>query len=93
MKEINLIRLGFGTGIASVLLYIGCVITMALVNPTTSTQFFNSIIHGIDIGPILRTDIKCTAVLFGIVNTFVIAWLFGALIGLFYNICPFCRTK
>ncbi len=47
--------------------------------------FFNSLLHGIDVTPILREHVSFGEVLFGIVATFVLGWFAGVLIAGFYN--------
>ena len=48
--------------------------------------FFNSLVHSIDVAPILRESIMPGEVLLGIVRRFALAWFMGAMIAAFYNL-------
>lgn len=78
-------RLGAAVGMTGVIFYLGCILTMSTVPRHKAITFFNSILHGIDVGPILRTNVSIFEVGLGIVSTFVLGWFAGALIAGFYN--------
>ncbi len=86
MNKIKIKRLGFAFGITSALLYLGCVIVMITVGRDGTIQFFNSILHGLDVGSIIRMNIAWWEALIGIAETFILGWLIGACIAAFYNI-------
>lgn len=88
-NKINVIsprRLGIAFGSTGVVFYLGCIIAMSTVSRAKAIVFFNSLLHGLDVGPILREHVPPLEVILGIVSTFVLGWFAGALIALCYNI-------
>ena len=79
-------QLGFGFGATGVLFYLGCVLTMSTVPRQTAIAFFNSLLHGIDVAPILRPHVWPGEVCLGVLGTFVLGWFAGAFIAIFYNL-------
>ena len=59
---------------------------MATVGREGTIKFFNSLLHGLDVSNIIRMDIPLWEAGIGLVQTFVIAWLIGACVAMFYNI-------
>lgn len=93
MNKINIKRLGFAFGITGAMLYAGCVIVMVTVGREGTIQFFNSILHGLDVSSIIRMKISWWEVLMGITETFILSWLIGACIAAFYNISNFKKKN
>ena len=93
MSRIHIKSFGLATGITAALLYLGCVMVMKLTGPEFSKQFFNSLLHGIDVSTILRMDISITETVLGLLQTFMIAWLTGASIASIYNVALNRRIK
>ena len=85
MDAINIKRFGFAFGTAAVLFYLGCMFVMAMVGKEMSVHFFNSLLHGIDVSPIIRMNVPLTEALMGIVETFILGWFMGAIIASIYN--------
>lgn len=88
-KTRNLIsarRLGVAFGGTGVIFYLACILTMSTAPRDKAILFFNSLLHGIDVTPILREHVPLPEVLLGIVSTFVLGWFAGALIAGFYNL-------
>ncbi|NDP22674.1 MAG: hypothetical protein GZ091_16585 [Paludibacter sp.] len=86
MKTINIKRFGFAFGLTAAILYLGCVILMVTMGHDGSVKFFNSLLHGLDTSSIIRMQIPWWEALIGIAETFIISWLIGACIALFYNV-------
>jgi hypothetical protein len=61
-------------------------IVMTTIGKDGSITFFNSLLHGLDTTNIIRMDVPLTEALLGIVQTFILGWLIGACIGVFYNV-------
>ena len=78
-------RFGIGLGLTGVLFYLGCMLTMATVPRDQAVTFFNSLLHGLDISPILRVGMPFGEVILGIATTFLLGWLAGVLVAGFYN--------
>ncbi|MEZ5325859.1 MAG: DUF5676 family membrane protein [Verrucomicrobiales bacterium] len=83
--------LGLGVGMTGVVFYLGCIVTMSTVPREKSITFFNSLLHGIDVAPILRAEVSFFEVGLGIVSTFVLGWFAGAMIAGFYNLAAKVR--
>lgn len=86
MNRIHIPAFGFAVGFASAVAYLACVFVMALTPTETTVRFFNSLMHGVDVGPILRENIGVGEVAIGVISIFVLGWLFGAIIAAFYNL-------
>jgi hypothetical protein len=78
--------LGLSFGVTGVLFYLGCMLTMATVPHDKAVVFFNSLLHGIDVGPILKTSMPVSQVAMGLVTTFILGWFAGVLIAGIYNL-------
>jgi hypothetical protein len=79
-------HLGLAVGGTGVLFYLGCVLTMSTVPREKAIVFFNSLLHGMDVTPVLRANVSAAEVCLGLISTFVLGWFAGALVALFYNL-------
>lgn len=86
MDAISPKRLGFALAATSALLYLGCVFVMMTVPKEAAISFFNSMLHGIDVTPIMRWEMPISEMVMGILETFILFWLVGATIAVFYNL-------
>ena len=86
MDGIDPRRAGFAFGGALALFYIGCVFVMLTVPQEVVVRFFNSVLHGWDVAPIMRWDMPWWEAAIGAVEIFVLGWLFGALAAVLYGI-------
>jgi len=86
MKKLNIKKLGMSFGLTGVLLYLGCIIVMSTVGRDGTIKFFNSLFHGLDTSNVIRMDIPLWEAGIGLLQTFIIAWLVGACVALFYNV-------
>jgi len=77
---------GFAFGATGVLFYLGCILTMSTVPREKAIVFFNSLLHGIDVAPILRESVSPAEACLGLIGTFVLCWFAGAFIAMFYNL-------
>lgn len=77
--------MGLAFALTGVVFYIGCILTMATVARDQSITFFNSLLHGLDVTPVLRESVPPGEAILGIISTFVLGWLAGALIAGVYN--------
>ena len=85
MNRIHIKGFGLAMGLTAALLYLGCVLTMRLGGAEHTKEFFNSLLHGIDVSTVLRMDVSFKETLFGLTQTFIVAWLAGASIAAIYN--------
>ena len=79
-------RTGLAFAATGTLFYLLCMLTMATVSHEQAVLFFNSLLHGLDVGPVLRDQVPTGEVLLGLTSTFVLGWLAGALFACFYNL-------
>ena len=79
-------KLGLSIGLTGVLIYAGCILTMSTVPRDQAVMFFNSLLHGIDVDPILRKSMPLREVVLGILTTFALGWIGGVLISGFYKL-------
>jgi hypothetical protein len=86
MGSIDIRRFGLAWGATFALLYLGCVFVMWSAGKEATILFFNSLLHGLDVRPIIRMDVSWWEVLMGIVEIFIIGWLTGAVIAAIYNL-------
>lgn len=86
MNRLSVTRLGFALGSLSAVLY-GASMLIVMTGPRdTVVAFFNSILHGIDVGPIMRWEMPWWEMVVGIMEVFIIGWLCGAALATFYNL-------
>ncbi len=85
MGVIRIKKFGLAFGVSSALLYLGCAFFMAVAGQERTILFFNSLIHGLDTTSIIRMDIPIWEMLIGIIEIFILGWLFGATIASIYN--------
>lgn len=78
--------MGLAVGATGAILYIGCIILMVSVGREGTIFFFNSLLHGLDVEPIIRMSVPPLDALFGLIQTFIFGWLVGALIAAIYNV-------
>ncbi|MCC6906648.1 MAG: hypothetical protein IT430_01790 [Phycisphaerales bacterium] len=86
MKAIDVRRAGFALGSACGLFYIGCVFVMLTSPHDAVVRFFNSILHGWNVEPIMRWDMPWWEAAIGVVEITILGWLFGAMVAALYNI-------
>ena len=79
-------RLGLGFGATGVVFYLGCMLTMAIVPREQAVVLFNSLLHGFNVDPILKTGVPAAEVALGLVTTFILGWFAGVLIAGLYNL-------
>jgi hypothetical protein len=86
MDHINIRKFGLAFGITGALLYFGCALVMLVLGHESSVNFFNTLLHGVDVSSIIRMDISLVEGLLGLVQTFILSWLIGACIAGIYNV-------
>ena len=71
MGVINVKKFGLAFGATGALLYLGCAIVMAIAGREASIFLFNSMMHGIDISPIIRMKVPIGEMFIGIIEIFI----------------------
>ncbi len=85
MSTLSVTRLGFALAMGAALSYIGCAFVMMTVPQDVAIRFFNSIMHGVDVTAIMRCDMPGWEMVVGVLEIFILGWLFGAIVAVFYN--------
>jgi len=85
MGVINVRKSGLAVGLTFALLHLGCVIVLLFTSRETAIAFFNSLLHGLDVTSILRTEMSAQEMIYGFIQIFIIGWLLGASIASIYN--------
>ena len=83
--KLSVKKIGFATGLTGALLYLGCMLVMFTVGQEGTVKLFNSLLHGLDVSSVVRTEVPLWEAGIGIVQTFILCWLIGACIGTLYN--------
>ncbi len=86
MNSLSIRRFGFALGSAFALTYSACAFVMSCITREASIRFFNGILHGLDVTPIMTAEMTLRGVIRGVIEVFVLGWLFGAILACFYNI-------
>ena len=86
MENLSIKRFGMAVGTTVAILYLGCILLMLTVGKTGTVWFFNSLLHGLDTTTIIRMDVPFWQALLGIVQTFILGLLIGAVIAFIYNL-------
>ncbi len=86
MHTMSIRRFGFALGASLGFLYLACVFVMLTAPKEAVVRFFNSILHGWNIEPIMRWDMPWWEAVVGTIEITILGWLFGALVAMLYNI-------
>ncbi len=90
MGAINVKKMGLAIGLTFAVLRLGCIIVLALLSREQAIAYFNTLVHGIDISPILKTEMSVQSMIFGVIQIFILGWLIGASIASIYNLQMCC---
>jgi len=93
MGVIKVKKLGFAVGLTFAILHLGCALVVAITSREQAILFFNTLLHGLDVSSILRTEISTAEMVYGLIQIFVLGWLVGATIASIYNLQICCSTK
>jgi len=85
MGVINVKKMGLAFGLTFALLHLGCVIVVLTTPREVTVAFFNSLLHGLDVTTILRTEMSAREMAYGFFQIFIVGWLIGATIASIYN--------
>lgn len=85
MGVINVKKMGLAVGLTAAFLHLGCVAVILFTSRDATITFFNSLLHGIDVTSILRTDMSAQEMVYGFIQIFILGWLAGAAVASIYN--------
>ena len=86
MHALSVKRLSFALGAGFAVLHLGCAFVMITVPKDAAVRFFSSIMHGVDVTPIVRWDMPWWEMVVGVLQVFIVGWLFGAVVAALYNL-------
>lgn len=61
-------------------------VVIATVGHDRTVRFFNNLLHGLDVGPIILKNISPGDALIGVLEVLILGWLVGACIAGIYNL-------
>lgn len=85
MEKLNQKKFGIASGLSSLVIYFGCVLTMAVLGNGTLVRLSNLLFHGMDFSNIIRSNIPITDTLLGAFLSFLLWGGLGYLFALIYN--------
>lgn len=86
METLSVRRLGFALGTSLAIIYLGCVFVTMTVPGEVAIRFFNSLTHLVDWSLIIRWEMAWWEMAVGVFQVFILGWLLGAMIAVFYNL-------
>jgi hypothetical protein len=84
--KLDVKKLGLAFGLTYVGFYLACVLFMTIASAGAVILFFNSLMHGVDVTSIIRTEVSLGETFFGLISIFVLGWIMGVAIGWIYNL-------
>lgn len=85
MDSIRVRKLALAVGVTVIVVYLGCALILAFLGREGIILFLNSLLHGLDVSPIIRMSVPWWETLAGAVEVFILGWLVGAVIAAIYN--------
>lgn len=86
MNKLEVKNLGLAFGVAFSVFYLACIAMMAILGQETTVFVFNSLMHGLDTTTIIRMEVPIWDTIVGLILTFLLGWVMGALIAVTYNL-------
>jgi hypothetical protein len=85
-EKLSIKKIGIAAGIAATIFYVGCALVMMIGGKAGTIKLYNSLLHGMDTTSIIKMNVPISESLIGVVLTFILAGLFGAILAYFYNL-------
>jgi hypothetical protein len=85
MKNLQQNKFAIASGVASVVVYLGCFLVMQLLGKESLVKLSNLLFHGMDFSTIIRTDISLGETLLGAFASFVFWGGIGYILAFVYN--------
>lgn len=93
MNTLDIGRFGLAFGVACAVAYVLCVATVEVVPEDTVIRISNTLMHGVDVESIMRSDVPLWEAFVGAIGTFVLASLFGMVVAATYNFLSFRKSN
>ena len=85
MNILDVKKFGMAFGATFGLFYLGCVIVVMSSGKEGIVFLYNTLLHGIDVSSIIRTEMPIINMIIGLVEFTIFGWLLGATIASIYN--------
>lgn len=85
MDVINVKKLGLSFGLTFAFLHVLCVSVVSFASRETTIMFFNTLLHGLDVTTVLRTEMSALEMIYGFFQIFILGYFLGASIASIYN--------
>jgi len=85
MEKLSQKKFAIASGLASVLVYLGCFLIMTILGKDSLVKLSNLLFHGMDFSNIIRMNIPIGETLLGAVASFVFWGIVGYVLVFIYN--------
>ena len=85
MEKLSQKKFAIASGLASVLVYLGCFLIMTILGKDSLVKLSNLLFHGMDFSNIIRMNIPIGETLLGAVASFVFWGIVGYVLAFIYN--------
>lgn len=85
MEKLSQKKFAIASGLASVLVYLGCFLIMTMLGKDSLVKLSNLLFHGMDFSNIIRMNIPIGETLLGAVASFVFWGIVGYVLVFIYN--------
>lgn len=85
MEKLNQKKFAIASGLASVVVYLGCFLIMTILGKDSLIKLSNLLFHGMDFSNIIRMNIPIGETLLGAVISFVFWGFVGYVLSFIYN--------
>lgn len=86
MNRLHVTKFGFAVGTTVALIYFSCILISLCIGNEAVAKFFGYLTHGFDFTSLVKSNpITISEAVIGIIEWFIIAWLFGSSIAVLYN--------
>lgn len=85
MEKLNQKKFAIASGLASVVVYLGCFLIMTVLGKDSLVKLSNLLFHGMDFSNIIRMNIPIGETLLGAVASFVFWGIVGYVLAFIYN--------
>ena len=85
MEKLSQKKFAIASGLASVLVYLGCFLIMTVLGKDSLVKLSNLLFHGMDFSNIIRMNIPIGETLLGALASFVFWGIVGYVLAFIYN--------
>ena len=85
MEKLSQKKFAIASGLASVLVYLGCFLIMTMLGKDSLVKLSNLLFHGMDFSNIIRMNIPIGETLLGALASFVFWGIVGYVLAFIYN--------